>query len=35
VWTGRILAGRAKGWGWTPTVDLTRALEEIDQGLRT
>lgn len=35
VWTGRILAGRATGWGWTPTVDLTRALEEIDQGLRT
>lgn len=35
AWTGRILAGRAAGWGWAPTVDLTRALGEIDQGLRT
>jgi 2-alkyl-3-oxoalkanoate reductase len=35
AWTGRILAGRAHGWGWAPTVDLTRALAEIDQGLRT
>ncbi|QWZ07782.1 NAD(P)H-binding protein [Nocardioides panacis] len=34
VWTGRILAGRAHGWGWTPSVDLTRALAEIDDGLR-
>jgi nucleoside-diphosphate-sugar epimerase len=34
AWTGRILAGRAHGWGWAPTVDLTRALAEIDQGLR-
>jgi 2-alkyl-3-oxoalkanoate reductase len=34
-WTGRILAGRAQGWGWAPTVDLGRALTEIDQGLRT
>jgi nucleoside-diphosphate-sugar epimerase len=34
AWTGRILAGRAHGWGWTPTVDLTRALAEIDAGLR-
>jgi len=34
AWTGRILAGRARGWGWTPTVDLTRALAEIDAGLR-
>ena len=35
AWTGRILAGRAHGWGWAPTVDLTRALAEIDEGLRT
>ena len=34
AWTGRILAGRAHGWGWTPTVGLARALAEIDAGLR-
>lgn len=34
AWTGRILAERAHGWGWAPTVDLTRALAEIDEGLR-
>lgn len=34
AWTGRILAVRAHGWGWAPTVDLTRALAEIDEGLR-
>jgi nucleoside-diphosphate-sugar epimerase len=34
AWTGRILADRARGWGWTPTVDLTQALTEIDAGLR-
>ena len=34
AWTGRILAARAHGWGWTPTVDLSRALAEIDEGLR-
>lgn len=34
AWTGRISTGRAHGWGWTPTVDLTRALAEIDEGLR-
>jgi len=35
AWTGRILAERAHGWGWAPTVDLRRALEEIEEGLRT
>ena len=35
AWTGRILAERAHGWGWTPTVTLSRALAEIDEGLRT
>lgn len=34
AWTGRFLAERAHRWGWTPTVDLTRALAELDQGLR-
>ncbi len=34
AWTGQILAGRAHGWGWAPTVDLTQALAEIDAGLR-
>jgi nucleoside-diphosphate-sugar epimerase len=35
AWTGRILAERARGWGWAPTVDLERALAEIDEGLRS
>ncbi|MDQ4007516.1 MAG: NAD-dependent epimerase/dehydratase family protein [Actinomycetota bacterium] len=34
AWTGRILAGRARGWGWAPTVDLSQALAELDEGLR-
>jgi nucleoside-diphosphate-sugar epimerase len=34
AWTGRILADRAHGWGWSPAVDLSRALAEIDAGLR-
>jgi nucleoside-diphosphate-sugar epimerase len=34
AWTGRILADRARGWGWTPDVDLSSALAEIDEGLR-
>jgi 2-alkyl-3-oxoalkanoate reductase len=34
AWTGRILADRARGWGWAPTVDLAAALAEIDDGLR-
>ena len=34
AWTGRILAGRARGWGWAPNVDLTRALAELADGLR-
>lgn len=33
AWTGRILAGRAHAWGWTPTVDLPTALSEIERGL--
>lgn len=34
AWTGQILADRAENWGWSPKVDLTRALAEIDEGLR-
>jgi 2-alkyl-3-oxoalkanoate reductase len=34
AWTGRILVDRARAWGWTPTVDLARALAEIADGLR-
>jgi nucleoside-diphosphate-sugar epimerase len=34
AWTGRIVADRARGWGWTPSVDLATALAEIDAGLR-
>lgn len=34
AWTGQILAGRARGWGWTPTVPLDDALAEIAAGLR-
>lgn len=35
AWTGQILAERAHGWGWSPTVDLQQALAEIDEGLRS
>ena len=34
AWTGRVLADRARAWGWAPTVDLDRALAEIDEGVR-
>lgn len=33
-WTGQILADRALGWGWRPSVELPQALAEIDSGLR-
>jgi nucleoside-diphosphate-sugar epimerase len=33
AWTGRILASRAERWGWAPTVDLTKALAELEDGL--
>jgi nucleoside-diphosphate-sugar epimerase len=32
-WTGRLLAERAHGWGWNPTVKLGQALAEIAAGL--
>ena len=34
AWTGQLLADRARGWGWTPAVDLADALEELAAGLR-
>jgi nucleoside-diphosphate-sugar epimerase len=34
AWTGRIVADRARGWGWTPRVDLATALQEVADGLR-
>jgi nucleoside-diphosphate-sugar epimerase len=32
-WTGRLLAERARAWGWNPTVELDRALAEVAAGL--
>lgn len=34
AWTGQILPGRARGWGWSPTVSLDRAMGELAEGLR-
>ena len=35
AWTGRVARRPgARGWGWTPQVDLAEALEEIARGLR-
>ncbi len=34
AWTGQVLADRAHGWGWKPTVTLDQALAEIEEGLR-
>jgi len=34
AWTGRIVAERARDWGWSPTVTLDRALAELADGLR-
>lgn len=33
AWTGRMLADRARGWGWTPQVTLDQALGELREGL--
>jgi nucleoside-diphosphate-sugar epimerase len=35
AWTGRVLADRARAWGWAPSVDLDQALDELAQGLRS
>lgn len=34
AWTGRIVADRARAWGWAPQVELDQALTEIAAGLR-
>jgi 2-alkyl-3-oxoalkanoate reductase len=34
VWTGRVRADRAQGWGWAPRVSLEDALAELQAGLR-
>ena len=33
AWTGRILADRARAWGWSPQVSLEDALAELKAGL--
>lgn len=33
AWTGRILADRARGWGWSPRVGLEEALDELREGI--
>ena len=33
VWTGQLLTGRARGWGWVPQVSLARAMDELRRGL--
>jgi nucleoside-diphosphate-sugar epimerase len=33
VWTGQLLTGRARSWGWTPQVSLTQAMDELRRGL--
>ena len=33
-WTGRMLAERARRWGWKPQVTLDEALRELRDGLR-
>jgi len=34
AWTGRIVADRAHRWGWSPSVRLDEALDELEKGLR-
>lgn len=33
AWTGRIVADRARSWGWSPSVDLDQAMAELRRGL--
>ena len=33
AWTGRLVADRARRWGWEPRVDLGQALGELEAGL--
>lgn len=34
VWTGRLVADRARRWGWEPRVDLGTAMAELRRGLQ-
>ncbi|TXL62337.1 NAD-dependent epimerase/dehydratase family protein [Aeromicrobium terrae] len=34
AWTGRMVADRALGWGWAPTVTFEQALAELDRDAR-
>jgi nucleoside-diphosphate-sugar epimerase len=34
AWTGQILTDRARGWGWTPRVGLSKALTELHDHVR-
>ena len=34
AWTGRLLADRARAWGWRPAVGLAEALDEVARGLQ-
>ena len=33
AWTGRIVADRARAWGWSPVVTIDAALDEVRAGL--
>ncbi len=33
AWTGQMLTGRARGWGWAPQVSLAQAMDELREGL--
>jgi nucleoside-diphosphate-sugar epimerase len=33
VWTGQLLTGRARAWGWVPRVTLEQAMDELRQGV--
>ncbi|KQX76580.1 NAD(P)-dependent oxidoreductase [Aeromicrobium sp. Root472D3] len=35
AWTGRIVADRARAWGWSPRVTIDTALDEVREGLTT
>lgn len=35
VWTGKILAHRARDWGWTPDVGVDQALAELFDNVRS
>ena len=35
AWTGQLLTGRARRWGWVPRVSLAQAMDELRQGLTT